>query len=189
MNKNQNTISRLPVFFWVLMALNFLITVLSLTYNLTREDRVVYVDAIKLIAKYKGMEAAKAELNFKSQQWQNNLDTLRKEMEQSISDYERDKKALTRREDQLMRELIGSKQQQYLSYQQTAKDQYENSDKEMSIAILNKVNDYIKRYGESNGYRIILAATNYGNIAYGDRSLDITDPVLIGLNNEYQVGK
>jgi outer membrane protein len=47
------------------------------------------------------------------------------------------------------------------------------------------VNEYVKRYGEKNGYTIILANTQIGNIAYAEDRIDITDEVLKGLNSEY----
>jgi outer membrane protein len=51
--------------------------------------------------------------------------------------------------------------------------------------VLDEINAYLKTYGEARGYTIIFAATEYGNIAYGQQALDVTEEVLAGLNQHY----
>ena len=58
-------------------------------------------------------------------------------------------------------------------------------DSEMTSQVIEQVNAYITKFGQDNGYQIIMAATEYGNVAYADESLDKTDKVLEGLNNSY----
>jgi outer membrane protein len=180
---------KLPLTFWLISLASLFMSIFAVSYSITRHERVVYVDAIKLISKYKGVEAARSELNSKSQIWQSNLDTLRVELENIMSEYNRKKKSYSQREIKLMEDLIQTKQSQFVAYQQSIKEQYDKQDEAISTSILEKVNDYVKRYGEKNGYTIILAATHYGNIAYADKSLDLTDEILIGLNSEYQTLK
>lgn len=185
MNK-KSTPQGFPLVLWAVIILNLLIGSISLTLTLTSKKEVVYVDAIRLLSKYNGMDAARAELTSRSKIWQANLDTLQKEVARAAIDYEKHKKTASEREGQLAEELLKAKQQQFVNYEQTVKDQYHQQDQEISTKILAKVNEYLKRYGQSKGYTIILAATHYGNIAYADKALDITDEVLAGLNNEYQ---
>lgn len=59
----------------------------------------------------------------------------------------------------------------------------------MTGDVVTHVNAYLKKYGESKGYKIILAATEYGNLAYAEEGLDITDQVLEGLNKEFAGAK
>jgi outer membrane protein len=55
----------------------------------------------------------------------------------------------------------------------------------MTGDVLTQINAYLKKYGKAKGYKIVMAATEYGNIAYADEGLDITADVLVGLNKEY----
>jgi outer membrane protein len=55
----------------------------------------------------------------------------------------------------------------------------------MTQSVLNLVNDYVKEYGKSKGYRYILGATGSGNLVYAQESYDITDDLVKGLNEEY----
>ena len=72
-----------------------------------------------------------------------------------------------------------------MQYQQAMNSQAQQEDAKMTDAVITQINTYLKKYGEAKGYKIILAATQYGNLAYADSALDITEEVLMGLNKEY----
>lgn len=186
----KKTESSQPAMRFIIYAVvfNLIVSIFSLVWNFVGIDshRIVYVDAIKLLSKYRGMEDAKKELDQRSLNWQANLDTLKKEADKAISEFEASKNLGSVRERQLLEELAKAKQAHVFNYEQTVREQFQKQDQELSKKILEKVNDYIKRYGEEHGYSIVLAATHYGNIAYGNKDLDITEKVLEGLNAEYQ---
>lgn len=160
-----------------------LIIIFYLFFN--NSDTVVYVDAIKLLAQYKGTETARQELALKAEIWNANLDSLKKELNDVTIQVDQQGANTPPRERQLLSELLEAKQNQYYAYEQSVKSQYQKEDQEISGKVLSKVNDFIKRYGEKRGYSVILAATQYGNVAYGRPDADITEEVVAGLNAEY----
>ncbi|MEO1099708.1 MAG: OmpH family outer membrane protein, partial [Bacteroidota bacterium] len=117
--------------------------------------------------------------------WQGNVDTLANEVQKAITDYEKESPTLTKKEKELSQELIRTKQKRLADYQKAISDKAAQEDGQMTSAVLEEINAYLKSYGESRNYRIIIAATEYGNVAYAADGLDITDEVLNGLNNEY----
>lgn len=146
-------------------------------------DSIVYVDAIKLVSGYRGMAEARRELEIKASSWKSNVDTLKMELEAKVNEYEKNKKSLNNRERQLNEELIQTKIAQYEDYRTMVSEKLQKEDQELTSKVLRQVNDYIKAYGERKGYSIIMAATQYGNIVYAEKTIDITDEVLTGLNN------
>jgi outer membrane protein len=154
--------------------------------HMQQTPALVYVDAQKLVIGYKGMQAARAEFEAKAQAWKANLDTLNMELEQRVRDFEASKGSLSPRERKLTEELIRSKQEQFVSYQQAIQEKVQKEDQELSKKVMDELNAYIKKYGEKNGYSIILAATQYGNIAYAEKGMDVTEEVLKGINNAYR---
>jgi outer membrane protein len=151
----------------------------------TNDQKVVYVDSSKLLNNYKGMQAARAAYQQKANAWKANIDTLANEIQQQIFTYEMESPKMTAKERQLSQELIRNKQKQFSDYQQAMNTQAQQEDSKMTSDVVTQINAYLKKYGESKGYKIILAATEYGNLAYADEGLDITDEVLEGLNREY----
>jgi outer membrane protein len=150
-----------------------------------RNQHVVYVDSAKLMNGYKGMQDARAAYQQKAGAWKANIDTLASEVQKQIFAYEKESPGMSPKERQLSQELIRTKQKQFGDYQQAMNTQAQQEDAKMTGDVVTQVNAYLKKYGEAHGYKVILAATEYGNIAYADEGLDITEQVLEGLNKEY----
>lgn len=162
-----------------------LLFVIFLTVLFFRHQQTVYVDSAKLMNGYKGMQDARAAYQQKAGAWKANIDTLASEVQKQIFAYEKESPRMSAKERQLSQELIRTKQKQFADYQQAMNSQAQQEDAKMTSEVVTQVNAYLKKYGEANGYKVILAATEYGNIAYADESLDITEKVLEGLNREY----
>lgn len=154
--------------------------------HFTTARKVVYVDSVKLLNNYEGMVAAKKAFQLKATGWQANIDTLANEVKTAILDYEKSSARMTAKERQLSEELIKTKQSQLAQYQQAMNAQAQQEDQKMTTDVITQVNAYLKKFGEQKGYTIILAATEYGNIAYADAALEVTEEVLEGLNKEYR---
>ena len=164
------------------MILLALLTVI--VFQFRKNESIVYVDAVKLVNGYKGMQAARREFELKTNAWKANLDTLKTELDGKIRDYEATQGRLSAKEKALTEELLQTKQEQYLNYQNIIAEKIQKEDQELTGKVLGKVNDFIKRYGEERGHAIIMAATQYGNIVYAEKGKDITDEGLEGLNRE-----
>jgi outer membrane protein len=167
------------------VAVNFLGLIFLSAYVVRNRSHVVYVDSNKLINGYQGMIDARKTYQQKAGDWKANIDTLTNEVTKQIMDYEKKSARLTAKERQFSQELIQTKQKQLYDYQQVMNTQTRQDDN-MTGEVITQINAYIKKYGEDNGYTIILAATDYGNVAYADQNLDITDKVLEGLNKQYK---
>jgi outer membrane protein len=164
--------------------LSFLVFAVAILYFLhfRTDNEYVFIDAQKLVNGYKGMQVARKQYESKVSVWQANLDTLRLETESKIVEYEKKGKTMSARERELMEELINTKKSQYLEYQKAISENIQKEDQLLTSNVLEKVNAFIKQYGKEHGYTIILAATQYGNIAYAKEGIDITDDLLKELN-------
>jgi outer membrane protein len=163
-----------------------LLAVISLSlYIFSTPQKLVYVDSAKLVNEYEGMKTARAAYQQKAASWKANIDTLTAEVQKQIFAYEKEVSRMTAKEKQLSQELIRTKQKQLMDYQQAMNTQAQQEDQKMTGDVLTQINAYLKKYGKAKGYKIVMAATEYGNIAYADEGLDITADVLAGLNKEY----
>ena len=161
------------------------IIVLSVFFFTANNQKVVFVDSAQLTNNFKGMVDARAVYQKKATSWKANIDTLAHEVQQQIFKYEKESPKMTVKERQLSQELIRAKQKQFADYQQAMNTQAQQEDSKMTGDVITQINAYLKKYGEAKGYKIILAATDYGNLAYADEGLNITKEVLEGLNKEY----
>ncbi len=164
-----------------LLILNF-----YLLYSQLNHEDLVFVDSSRLINGYKGMADARKVYQQKAIVWQANVDTLINEIQNELKKFEKENTKMTTKERDLTRQLLQNKQLQLADYQKATQEKAAQEDGQMTKQVVDEINQYIKDYGKSNGLRIILAATDYGNIAYAQDEIDITDEILEGLNKKYE---
>jgi len=172
---------------WIIaFLLPLLILNLYLLFNQLTSKDLVFVDSSKLINNYKGMMDARKAYQQKAVVWQANVDTLVNEIQNDLKKFEKENAQMTPKERELTRQLLQNKQQQLADYQKATQQQAAQEDGQMTKQVVDEINQYIKDYGKRNKLKIILAATDYGNIAYAEEGIDITDEILEGLNKKYE---
>lgn len=154
-------------------------------YNQSNTQRLAYIDIAVLMNEYQGMIDARAEYQKKAQTWQMNADTLAKEFETLVSSFEINKNKLSPKEAESQLNLIKAKRDQLRKYQETIQSKSAEEDRKMTDEVRLQINTYLKKYGNSSQYDIILGATELGNILYSKKGKDITQEVIEGLNNSY----
>lgn len=164
---------------------NLTLIVGVIVFLMLNKQKIVYVDANKLINGYQRMIDAREVYKGKVNVWKSNIDTLASELTQKVKEFEQDKSNMSPREVIVTKELIATKESQFRDFQQAMNTKAQQEDEEMTKKILDEINGYLKQYGKRNGYTIILAATTYGNIAYAEEELDLTEQILEELNRAY----
>ena len=53
-------------------------------------------------------------------------------------------------------------------------------------SVINKVNDFVEKYGKNNGYTFIFGKNRAGSVLYGTESKDITEAVTKAINEAYK---
>lgn len=154
--------------------------------HFANKEKVVYIDSSKVINTYQGMVKARQEYQEKIAVWKANVDTLASEIQKEIRKHEKENAKMSSREKELSERLIQTKQQQLIDYQKAVNEKAEQEDVIATQKVVEEINAYIKAYGREHKYKIVLAATEYGNIAYAEEHLDITEKIIEGLNNKYQ---
>lgn len=151
-----------------------------------QQKSIAYIDVPKVMEKYQGMLDAKKAYQQKTAIWQNNIDTLKMELDKSFQNYNQSVSKMTAKEAELSRELLKTKEQQYVQYKESMHQKAMEEDRKMTEVVLTKVNTFLKDYGKQKGYAFILAANGNGSIAYADEKLDITEEIITQLNKTYK---
>jgi outer membrane protein len=147
----------------------------------TKADKVAYIDTGKLLEQSKEMQVLKKQLEKEQALVKGNIDTLTIEFQQALKDYEKAQVKMSSKEKQLSQELLRNKQQQLMQYQQAVQQKTQEEEQKKAKEVLASINSKIKEYGDKKGYKLILA-TSGGNIAYGDKSADITEEIVKLIN-------
>ncbi len=139
----------------------------------------------ELVYQYDGMKEATEEYTNKMNQWSAESDTLKKQLDQLLYDIKLDSingdqaKIIS---DQKKFMLL---RQKYYSLQQTIDTKAQEEDQKMTSTVMGQLNEYVEKYGEEQGYDIIIHNTQLNNIGYVGQSSDITEEVLTYVNAKY----
>ncbi|MEL7145004.1 MAG: OmpH family outer membrane protein [Bacteroidota bacterium] len=168
----------LPV---VLITLSF--SIFSFFYSHSgASSELVYIDVNKLLDGYERTATERALFEEKAAAMRANMDSLLGHWQAELQAYEKERADMTSKELKLKQELLNAKQNQLNNYQQAVQKQLQEEDQKITQTVINDINDFVKSYGESHGYRLILGATGSGSIMYAAEGTDLTDEVLEELN-------
>lgn len=168
-----------------LSVLALVFSIITFFYSQSSSD-LVYVDVNKLLDGYKRTKVVRAEFEKKAKVLKSNVDSLVTDWQKELKLYEKERSKFSKKELELKQQLLSNKQQQINNYQQAIQKQIQSEDKKATQTVVNDINDYVKEYGKKKGYKIIFGASGGGNIMYADKSADLTEVVLEGLNSEFE---
>ncbi len=152
-------------------------------------SELVYVDVNKLLEGYKRTKIVRAEFQVKAKTLSANVDSLVADWQKELKAYEKERSKMTKKEIELKQQILGNKQQQVNNYQQAIQKQIQEEDKKVTQTVINDINDYVTEYGKKHNYKIIFGASGAGNIMYADKTTDLTETILEGLNKEFSGSK
>lgn len=81
------------------------------------------------------------------------------------------------------------KQQELQQYEQQLQMQLAQTEQDLLVRHIEKVQKFLKTYAEERGYDYVFGYQLGGNLLYGDTVHDITEEVIVRLNKEYEGNK
>ena len=138
------------------------------TYHIFFKKEVVFVDIGKLVQDYKLKKELEGRLSGKLMVIKNIIDSLN--LAARISP---------------VREKIDSNierlQGEFQRY-------YSQGSEQITKEVWDRLNPAIEEYGKKNNYRIIVGANGVGTVLYGAKANDITNELLVYVNQRYEKG-
>ena len=147
---------------------------------------IVYVESGKLLEGYQGMKDARRSFEAKAKGWERQNQALVGSFRTASEQYQKTAASLTAEQRAAAEQKLQAQQQQGAVEQQKIQAQAQEAESKLTQTVLESVNKKVEAYGKAHGYKMILIAAPSGTIAYGEKGLDITTPVLAYLNAQYR---
>lgn len=157
---------------------------ISFTWGVS-SNKIAFIRSADLIYKYHGMIEAQNAYRQKMEGMNANMDTLQKDFQLAVSNYNTTAAGLSQQEREVQKELLGTQRNNLLQFKNAMDARAKEEDEKITQAVLNQVNGFVEEYGKKQGYDIILGTTLSGNLLYGREAIDITEEVLQALNENY----
>ena len=152
------------------------------------QGSIVYIQLDSLVSQYDMFNDLRSELESKAQAIQDDLTKKGRSFESAVKDFQTkiEKGLLTRSQAEEQQQKLAEREQNLQSLSQ--QKQYEMAEEEavMSRKVMDAVQTFIDKYNQEKGYALILTTSAASTtVITGNPSLNITQDVLNGLNEEY----
>jgi outer membrane protein len=152
---------------------------------------IAYVNLDTVVAKYKMTIELTAELQKKGQQFDAELSTKSKNFQSGVQDlqYKAQRGLEVRSKLEEMQQQLAAEEQNIYKLRDSYAQQLQEENSVMLRKVLNSIMDYMKVYTKDKNIQFILGNSFDGKILYANQTLDITQDVLNGLNEQYKPDK
>ena len=150
------------------------------------DGKIAYVESSKMLDGYQGMKDARKAFEGKARGWEKQNQNMLAGFKAAVEAYQKQAPGLTPEQRAASEQKLQAQQQQVGEQQQQLQRQAQEEEAKLTQNVLESVNKKVEAYGKARGYKLILIAAPSGTIAYGQKDLDITAPVLVYLNAGYR---
>jgi len=157
-----------------------------------KQDGIVFVNTDSLLKHYEYYNLAKKNLEARQKRAENSLAATYNALQGEVMQFQKKAQegAYTQEEGARKEQELMGKQQQFMATKETQMGALVAEEEKMSSELNKKVQDYVKRFSKGKKYQYIFGYTGMSSsILFKNDSLDITLPILKGLNEEYRQSK
>lgn len=149
--------------------------------------RIAFVYSDSIIANYGLANEMRDKITAEGSKLEKSLMQKQKQFENDAKYFQEsvNKNALSEQSAQEIYAQLSIKEQELYGLREQYTMQIAQKEMEMNVELLKSVNDFLKDYAEDNGWDFILNYSAGGAIFYGNNAFDITDEVMVKLNDEY----
>jgi len=152
------------------------------------EGSIVYIQVDSLMNQFDMFHALRTELEAKAKLIDDDLTKKGRAFERDVNDFDEkiQKGLLTRSQAETQQQQLAARQQELQQYGQQKQMEIAEEEQVLLNRVLDELKTFLASYNETHNYALILttsASTN--NVIIGNKGLNITKDVVIGLNAKY----
>ena len=148
--------------------------------------KVGYVDTDTLTAKLELLKELEEAFVAEKLMMENRLRSEVEKFEKDYRDAERDAPNLSQSELQTLESILARKEQELMLQKQNMESQLMRSEQEKHDQVFSELRAFLDEYSKNNGYHMIYAYSELGNLLYIDSTMDLTQVVIDSMNAKYQ---
>ena len=154
------------------------------------EMKIAYVEVDSIMSQYQFCKEYSKILEKKSQNIQNTINQKGQSLQAAAVKFQQDiqNNKYTQQQAEAVQASLQKQQSDLQNLQQRLGAEFQAETEKFNVALRDSLNHYLAQYNKAKKYTLIL--TKQGdNILYADKSYDITNDVIAGLNKAYKPSK
>ena len=152
-----------------------------------KAELIVYVNSDSLLNNYDYFKTIKDKFQAKSKKAQSDLTSKGTAFQREVAAYQQSAANLSAEQRAATEERLARKQQELQTFNQNAGNALANEEAVENEKLYNKVSDFLKKHAKAKGYKLVLTYSKSNpTVLFADESLDVTNEVVAGLNEEFK---
>lgn len=151
--------------------------------------KIAYINSDTVLKYYEYLKVNKQQLEAKTKKMDQDYRNRAMGLQSEIQAYQRNVNSMTLGQVRATEEDLGKKQQNLQMYQQSLTQQLMEEEAKLNRELYGRVTAFLKKYGQERGLQVVLKYDPASDVLFGGPGLDISQDVIKGLNDEYQVEK
>jgi len=153
-------------------------------------DAIVYVNSDSLLHNYEYFKDVRTSFEAKAKKAQADLQAKGTAFQREVADYQKTAGTMSAEQRASTEERLARKQEELGQLNQNASSSLGQQEMEENKKLYDKVSEYLKKFSAEKGYKLVLTySTSNPTVLYADKSLEVTNEVVAGLNAEYKKEK
>lgn len=153
------------------------------------EEKIVFINSDSLFEKYDMYKDLQEELLTEKIKLEGQYKKELGKLEKEYYDLREKAPFMTQTQGEAAQADLMQKQQSLLEMEQSLSSKFVKKETELVKRIKQSIEVYIEEVNQDKHYKFVLGKSNLSGILFADKSLDITDEIIIGLNAKYQESK
>ncbi len=154
-----------------------------------KTTQYAYVNVDSLLNNYDYFKATRTQLDDRRKKLETEIAGRTRSLENEVVAAQRKANTMTLEQAQFTEQSLRRKEQELVRYQNDAARQLAEEEQKKNEELINNISLYLKKHTEDKPYKIVFGYSKGGGILYATDSLDITQEVLKGLNQDYQANQ
>ena len=150
---------------------------------------IAYINSDSVLKYYDYFKDQKAVLESKSAKAEADYKNRAQSLQNDFAAYQRNVNNFTIGQKNAIEEDLTKKQQNLQLFEQSLSQQLMEEETKMSKLLYDRITAYLKKYSAEKGFQVVFKFNASSDVLYGGEALDITTPVVAGLNDEYKIEK
>ncbi len=150
---------------------------------------VVFINSDSLLDNYIYFKSKKSEFESRQNRVKSELEAESAKLQKDAESYQRRAPGMTDMQRQIEEEQLMMRQQKLMQRKDELLDKLDEEQAKSSEELYDRLAKFLKEYNKDKNYQFIFGFQKGGGILFANDSLDITGPVLKGLNEEFEKEK
>nr|WP_245802922.1 OmpH family outer membrane protein [Cyclobacterium lianum] len=151
--------------------------------------KVAYIVTDSVINNFEFFKEKSAEIAEKGKKYEGELTNRARGFEQEVQNFQNSASSMTMNQARAKEEELVTKERNLVAYRENIMQELSADETKLYNDVYDMIQEYLNEYAAENDLEMILSYTRGGGVWYANKTLDITDSVIMGINEDYKEGE